>query len=86
MTAYALNLLDLCFTLHALRHGGVELNPVMRCVPVMIAYKVVVVGALLWWLGKREERVARLGLGLCTAVFGGICAWHVVNLALIYTT
>ena len=28
--AYALNLLDLFFTLWALRHGAVELNPLMR--------------------------------------------------------
>ena len=46
MTAYTLNLLDLAFTLYALAHGGVELNPLMRCVPIMIAYKTVIVGAL----------------------------------------
>ena len=48
MTAYLLNLTDLAFTLHALSHGAVELNPLMRSVPVMIAYKVVGVGALCW--------------------------------------
>ena len=36
MTAYTLNLFDLAFTLHALSNGGVELNPLMACVPVQI--------------------------------------------------
>jgi hypothetical protein len=45
MTAYLLNILDLLFTLHALSHGGVELNPLMRSVPIMIVSKIFVVGA-----------------------------------------
>ena len=35
MTAYLLNLLDLAFTLYALSHGATELNPAMRCVPIL---------------------------------------------------
>lgn len=84
MTPYILNLLDLLFTLHALRHGGVELNPLMRCVPIMVVYKTIVVGALLRWLSRREEPVARLGLGVCTAVFAAVCLWHIVNLIYIW--
>lgn len=79
MTAYLLNLLDLAFTLYALSHGATELNPLMRNVPTMIAYKVIVVGALLGWLSKRKERV---GIIVCTAVFAVVDVWHIVNLAL----
>jgi len=81
MAAYVLNLLDLGFTLHALRHGATELNPVMRCLPLMILYKVVIIGALCRWLGTRREAIARAGLGICTAAFGAVDLWHIVNLA-----
>lgn len=40
--AYALNLIDLSCTLWALRHGAVELNPLMREVTVMVGYKVII--------------------------------------------
>ena len=80
MTAYLLNLLDLAFTLYALSHGAMELNPLMKSVPIMIAYKVFVVGALLWWLSKRTERVARFGLNLSAAVFAVVDVWHLLNI------
>ena len=63
MTAYILNLLDLAFTLHALSHGATECNPLMRCVPIMVAYKVLAVGGLCWWLSHRTEPVARRCMG-----------------------
>lgn len=77
MTAYILNLLDLAFTLHALRHGAVELNPLMQCVPVQIFCKVFVVGALLGWLARRDEPIARRGLMVITAVFAAVDLWHI---------
>ena len=80
MVAYILNLADLVFTLHALKHGAVELNPLMRCVPIMVIYKVFVVGALLRWLGKRKEKLARYGLGFLTALYGAVNVWHIWNL------
>lgn len=83
MTAYCLNLFDLAFTLYALQHGGIELNPLMQCVPFQIIYKVFVVGALCWWLITRQERMAKVGLGVCTAVFAAVNVWHIVNLILI---
>ena len=83
-TAYLLNLADLAFTLHALGHGAVELNPIMRCVPLQIFYKVFVVGALLWWLSTRKEKIARLGIKTATAVFAAVDLWHIVNLAIIW--
>lgn len=84
MTAYLLNLADLAFTLHALSHGATELNPFMRCVPLQIFYKVFVVGALLWWLSKRKERLAKLGLKAAACVFAAVDLWHIVNLIFIW--
>lgn len=72
---YALNILDLLFTLHAISHGGVELNPLMRSVPFMIFYKTIVVGALLWWLRKREVNLLPL-----TAAFAAVNLWHIYNI------
>lgn len=80
MTAYALNLLDLILTLHALNNGAVELNPVMRCVPVMIVYKTIVIGALCWWLEHQNTKLARSGLRFLAAVYAAVNIWHIVNL------
>lgn len=83
MIPYALNLLDLAFTLYALQHGGVELNPLMRCVPIMIAYKTVIVGALCYVLKRvanTENVLARLGLWVIFAVYAGLNIWHIVNI------
>ena len=74
---YGLNLLDLAFTLYALCHGAGELNPLMRCVPIMIAYKVALVGALLHWLSRREEPIARKGLTAITAVYAVLNLYHI---------
>ena len=81
MTAYILNLFDLLFTLHALSHGAVELNPLMQNVPMMIFAKTFLVGALCWWLSKRKEIIAKIGLWVCMAYFGAINLWHIWNLA-----
>ena len=78
--AYALNLLDLFFTLWALRHGAVELNPLMRSVPVMVCYKVIIVWALLWWLSLRRERAARYALCVATVVYGAVDLYHIINI------
>lgn len=78
--AYALNLIDLFCTLWALRHGAVELNPLMREVTVMVGYKVVIVGALLWWLSTRRERAARYALYVATVVYGAVDVYHMINI------
>lgn len=78
--AYALNLIDLSCTLWALRHGAVELNPLMREVTVMVGYKVVIVGALLWWLSTRRERAARYALCAAAVVYGAVDLYHVINI------
>lgn len=78
--AYALNLIDLSCTLWALRHGAVELNPLMREVTVMVGYKVVIVGALLWWLSTRRERAARYALYVAAVVYGAVDVYHMINI------
>ena len=80
---YILNLLDLCFTLHALRHGAWEVNPLMQSVPVMLAWKVGVEG-MLWCCLKMlstRYRSARWGLRFCTAIYAVVDLWHIVNIA-----
>ena len=79
MTAYALNLLDLCFTLHAIAHGATELNPLMRSVPVMVVWKVLGVGILCWVLKNlaKQSRTARYGLRICTAAFAAVDLYHI---------
>lgn len=78
--AYALNLIDLSCTLWALRHGAVELNPLMREVTVMVCYKVVIVGALLWWLSRQRKRAARHALYVAAVVYGAVDVYHMINI------
>lgn len=80
MIAYVLNLIDLSCTLWALRHGAVELNPLMREVTVMVGYKVVIVGALLWWLSRQRERAARYALYVAAVVYGAVDVYHIINI------
>lgn len=80
---YALNIIDLACTLMALRIGATELNPLMASVPVMVVYKLVVVGVLCWWLYHRRERIARWALSLCTVVYVLTNINHIVNLVVI---
>lgn len=77
---YPLNLLDLLFTLYAIHLGIPEANPFMRCVPVMVLYKVVIVGVACWWLSKREEPIARYGLKVCTVLYAVLCFYHAINI------
>lgn len=86
MIAYFLNLVDLACTLYAISIGATELNPMMRYVPVMVVYKLVVVGLLMAWLSRRPERLARLGLWVCTAVYAVLAVYHLVCLILIGST
>lgn len=81
MTAYLLNLADLFITLYVLSKGVTELNPPMQSVPFMVFYKVIVIGLLCWWLSLRTEKIARIGLFLCTVYYGAVCIYHIVNIA-----
>lgn len=85
MTAYTMNLLDLFFTLHAIRNGATELNPLMQSVPVMVAWKVVGVGFLCWMLHvlakdirvpSKVRKLSRHGLRICTAVYAAVNIYH----------
>lgn len=77
MTTYILNLFDLAFTLHAINHGGVELNPILQSVPFMVAYKTILIPALIWWLARSSLPIAQRGLKLCTAVFAVVNLYHI---------
>ncbi|MDO5765117.1 MAG: DUF5658 family protein [Elusimicrobiales bacterium] len=83
MSLYACNLFDLVCTLYALSLGAMELNPLMASVPVMVVYKLAVVGVLAAWLSRRREKLARMGLRLCTAVYAVLALYHLVCLILI---
>lgn len=78
--AYALNLIDLFCTLWALRHGAVELNPLMREAAVMVSYKVIIVWGLLWWLSTRRERAARYALYVAAVAYGAVDVYHMINI------
>ena len=87
MIAYFLNLIDFFLTLYALSLGCTELNPLMQSAPVIVAYKVIIVGGLCWWLRSVSDtddgdigRMAKLGLNLCTAVYGGLCIYNLYGL------
>ena len=75
-----LNWIDLICTLWALRHGAVELNPLMREVTVMVVYKLVVVGALLWWLSRQRGRLVQVGLNICIVVYAMLDLYHLISL------
>jgi hypothetical protein len=74
---YLFNLLDLCFTLCA---NAPEANPLMQNIGFMVVYKVIVIGVLCWWLNKREEKIARVGLLICTFYYGIVNIYHIFNL------
>ena len=78
--AYVLNLIDLSCTLWALHGGAVELNPLMRSVPVMVGYKVVIVWTLLWWLSTRREKAAWYALYVAAVVYGAVDVYHMINI------
>lgn len=73
MTPYTLNLLDLAFTLHALSNGGVELNPLMACVPVLIIYKTMLLLPAFLFLRKH----CRTGYWFVTALFAAVDLYHI---------
>lgn len=80
MIAYTLNLLDLFCTLWALHGGAVEMNPLMRIVTVMVGYKVIIVGVLLWWLSRQQEQAARYALYVAAVVYGAVDVYHMINI------
>lgn len=76
MIAYLLNLADLFLTLHALQHGGVEMNPLLQNPAVMVAWKVCGVGilcALLNHFALNGNKAAQWGLRICSAAFAAAC-------------
>lgn len=80
-TVIILNWLDMLLTLAALGLGCCELNPLMRCVPLMVLYKAVAVPLLVRWLVCRQGKLAAGGLVLCAAAYGLLTTWHVYGWA-----
>ena len=80
MMLYLLNLFDLACTLYALARGAMELNPLMASVPVMVVYKLIVVGVLAAWLSRRPERAARYALYVAAVVYGAVDVYHIINI------
>jgi hypothetical protein len=82
MFLYLLNLFDLAFTIHAVSRGVMELNPLMRNIPFMVAWKVLGIGFFCWVLEKlaKNFRVSRWGIRICTVAFAAVDLWHIVNL------
>lgn len=87
--AYTLNLADLFLSLHAIRNGATELNPLLQSVPVMVVWKGAVVWALCWLLyvfatdirvGHKAQKLSRRGLRICAAVFAVAVVYHVINI------
>lgn len=78
--AYMLNLIDLLCTFWALHYRVMEMNPLMRSVTVMVAYKVIIVGMLLWWLSHQRKHLACYALYIITVVYGAVCLWHIIGI------
>ena len=81
--AYTLNLADLFLSIHAIHNGATELNPLLQSVPVMVAWKVLGVGALCWLLNhfaKGGNMAARWGLRICAAAFAAVDVYHLINI------
>lgn len=78
--AYVLNLIDLLCTLWALHYGVMEMNPLMQSVTVMVVYKVIIMGVLLWWLSHQRKHLAHYALYIITVVYGVVCLWHAVGI------
>ena len=74
---YVLNLADLFLSLHAIRNGATELNPLIQSVPVMVAWKVGAVGLLCWWLSLRPEPIAKHGLRACAVFYAALNLYHI---------
>lgn len=74
------NLIDLACTLLALQMGVRELNPLMTHIPVLIVYKLFAVGLLLVWLSQRQEKIAQIGLRICTLAYTILDIYHFICL------
>lgn len=89
MTAYILNLFDLFTTLIVLSLGGVELNPFLQDVEVMVVSKVLIGWVVIRWLVYQVESspLAKRGLAIGTAWFGTLVVNNILVIAyIVYMT
>lgn len=77
---YTLSLTGLACPLLALHLDIQKLNPLMAHIPVLIVYKLFAVGLLLVWLSQRQEKIARVGLRICTLVYTILDIYHFICL------
>ena len=77
---YILNLIDLFFTMIALRIGVEEMNPLMCSLSITIIYKVIIVKVLLQFLSNRKERIVKYALYFSALLYMILDIYHVVNI------
>lgn len=77
---YLFSLADLFFTWLILSGNGIELNPVVRAMPLWLyaLLKIVLVGALLLRLGRQESKAVTVGLAGLAVFYSGIVAYYVI--------
>jgi len=82
LSIFLLQVLDAYLTLGHLRHGGIELNPVMKALiasgrGLFVAVKLAVAAAGLVFLGIHKNfPMAKPGLVFLFALFLGVVGWH----------
>lgn len=77
---YILNLIDLFFTMIALRIGVEEMNPLMCSLRFTIIYKVIIVKVLLQLLSNRKEQIVKYALCFFALLYTILDIYHVVNI------
>lgn len=82
LAIFVFQVLDAYLTLHHLRQGGVELNPLMnelivRGEGLFLGVKLGVSALGLWFLGAHKSfPLVRPGLAIIFALFLGVVGWH----------
>lgn len=82
-TANLLSILDLVFTLHALQHGAVEGNPLMKAlfdwdptIGAVVKVGIIMALSLLIWRMRRYRIILQVAV-FALVLFGAIVAYHI---------
>lgn len=82
LSIFLFQTLDAFLTLAHLRHGGLELNPLMgslieRGSTLFVVVKLGISAMGLWFLGVHKNfPMVRPGLAILFALFAGVVGWH----------